>query len=248
MSIVNIANRIFGSLGVRVTRNARANRFQAMEETLRLMATRGFAPAEIIDAGANVGDWTRMARAVYPNATLHMIEPQAGCAPILESMAKDSPRISFYRTAVTRPGRREVAMAGGGSAQRGTGAWVVAEGEEAVAQSLSEATTLDELFAEGLRTPVFLKLDLEGHELPALKGAQALLNRVEVILTEVAFFDINNSGRPLFSDVLAFLRDRRFELYDIASLSGRRKDDRLRLGDAVFVRGDSSLLRDRAWE
>jgi len=248
MSILNIANRFFGSLGIRVTRNARANRFQAMEETLQLMATRGFAPAEIIDAGANVGDWTRMARRVFPTAAFHMIEPQAGCAPLLESMSNDSPGIRFYRTAVTRPGRREVAMTGGGSAQRGTGAWVVAEGEEAIAQSLSEATTLDELFGDRLRTPIFLKLDLEGHELQALEGARALLSRVEAILTEVSFFDIHDTGRPLFSDVLAFLKDRQFDLYDIASLSGRPRDERLRLGDAVFVRKNSLLSRDRAWE
>jgi FkbM family methyltransferase len=177
-----------------------------------------------------------------------MIEPQAGCAPILESMSHDSPTIKFYRTVVTRPGRREVAITGGGTAQRGTGAWVIGDGEDAIAQSVSAATTLDELFGDRLRTPIFLKLDLEGHELQALEGARALLSHVEAILTEVAFFDINDSGRPLLTDVLAFLKDHQFELYDIASLSGRPRDERLRLGDAVFIRSDSSLSRDRAWE
>jgi FkbM family methyltransferase len=248
MSMLNIANRLFVSLGIRVTRNARVNRFQATEETLRRMAARGFAPAEIIDAGANVGDWTRMARAVFPTATFHMIEPQAGCAPILESMSNDIPRIKYYRTVVTRPGRREVAITGGGTAQRGTGAWVVGEGEEAIAQSMSGATTLDELFGDRLQRPIFLKLDLEGHELQALAGARTLLSRTEAILAEVTFFDIYGLGRPLFSDVLAFLRDQQFELYDIASLSARPRDDRLRQGDAVFVRRDSALLGDRAWE
>jgi len=185
---------------------------------------------------------------VFPAATFHMIEPQAGCAEILESMVKSSPQIRFYRTAVTRPGRRSVVMTGGGELQRGTGAWVVAEGENSIGESVSEATTLDELFGERLRTPIFLKLDLEGHELAALEGARALLTRVEAILTEVSFFDIHDAGRPLFSDVLAFLRDRSFDLYDISSLSGRPRDNRLCLGDAVFVRRDSPLCGDRSWE
>jgi FkbM family methyltransferase len=248
MSIVNVANKFFGSLGFRVTRNASPNRFEAMEHTLRLMAERGFAPAAIVDAGANVGNWTRMARTVFPGASFHMIEPQSGCAPILESIVNSLPRIGFYRTAVTRPGRRRVLMTGGGNMQRGTGAWVLAEGDETIGESESEATTLDELFADGLPLPIFLKLDLEGHELAALEGAQSLLTRVEAVLTEVSFFDIHDSGRPLFSDVLAFLRDRGFDLYDISSLSGRHRDNRLCLGDAVFVRRDSPLSRDKSWE
>lgn len=248
MLIVNIANRIFGSLGFRVTRNARPNRFQAMEHTLRLMADRGFSPAEIIDAGANVGAWTLMARAIFPDATIHMIEPQAGCAPSLELLAKDSPGVRFHRVAVTRPGRRRVAMAGGDDSQSGTGAWVVDEGEESPTDPQCDATTIDELFGDRLRTPILLKLDLEGHELAALEGATSLLPRVDVVLTEVSFFDVNDTGRLLLGDLLIFLRARGFELYDIASLSGRPRDSRLRQADAVFVRRDSSLFGDRTWE
>lgn len=248
MSIVNIANRIVGSLGFRVTRNPNPNRFQAIERTLRLMAGRGFSPTEIIDAGANVGDWTRMARTVFPRSIFHLIEPQSGCAPILQGMVNDSPQISFYQIALTRPGRRQVSMAGCGDSHRGTGAWVVAAEEESLAESVYDATTLDELFADRLRTPLFLKLDLEGHELAALEGAAALLTRAEAILTEVLFFDVGNVARPLFSDLLSFLSASGFDLYDIASLSSRPRDGRLRLGDVVFVRRDSPLSEDRHWE
>jgi hypothetical protein len=37
-------------------------------------------------------------------------------------------------------------------------------------------------------------------------------------------------------DLVSYVRERGFELYDIASLSGRSRDYRLRVGDAVFVR------------
>jgi FkbM family methyltransferase len=245
---INIANKVLASLGLRVSRNVPPNRFQAMEQSLRLAAKRGFAPLDVIDAGANVGDWTRMARTVFPAATFHMIEPQSGCAPILSALASSTPNVRFHQVAVTQPGQRQVSMAGGGDSHRGTGAWILKEGEATAAESVCEATTLDELFGNELRTPLFLKLDLEGHELAALSGAESLLTQVEAILTEVLFFDVNNGGRPLFSDLLSFLAQRGFDLYDIASLSGRPRDNRLRLGDALFVRRDSPLSRDRSWE
>jgi len=57
-----------------------------------------------------------------------------------------------------------------------------------------------------------------------------------------------DSRRPIFSDVLGFLRDRGFELYDVASLSARPRDGRLRQADGVFVRRESPLSSGRSWD
>ena len=116
-----------------------------------------------------------------------------------------------------------------------TRTWVASDGEMAI-EVVCPASTLDELLADRVSAEdrVLLKLDLEGHEVHALIGASYLLKAVEVVLTEVQFYDINNSGRPTFSDVLEFFRQRGFEIYDIACLSQRPM--RLRMGDVVFVR------------
>ena len=62
------------------------------------------------------------------------------------------------------------------------------------------------------------------------------MRSVEAIVTEVRFFDIEHNGFPVFADVVAFLREHEFELYDIVALASRPSDGRLRMGDAVFVR------------
>ena len=57
-------------------------------------------------------------------------------------------------------------------------------------------------------------------------------------------FDVHYSGCPVFADVVAFLREWGFDLYEIAALSGRQYDGRLRLGDVIFLRRDSALAAD----
>ena len=91
-----------------------------------------------------------------------------------------------------------------------------------------------------------LKLDLQGHELDALKGGTKLLGSIEVVMTEVSFYV--QSRIPTAAEIIAFMSSLGFVLYDIASLSGRRRDNRLREGDLVFVRQDSQLLGDCRWE
>ena len=141
-------------------------------------------------------------------------------------------------------------MIGGGDEGGGTGAWVALPGEAAIGEIVCPATTLDELLAAevapGDRS--LLKLDLEGHELTALKGGKRLLEAVEVILTEFQFFETNWNGRPRFGSLLQALNAEGFELYDFACLSQRTRDQRLRMGDAIFVRRGSPLLADEAWD
>ena len=245
---MRLVNRILRTLSVRVTRNLQSNRFQAMEESLRILADSGFAPRTVIDAGANMGEWTLMAREIFPAATFHLIEPQSGCAHTLQSIAGKEGRVRFHPVAVTRPGIRQVSITGGGPSRNATGAWVLESADPSPGDQICAATTLDELFRDGAPEPILLKLDLEGHEMAALEGARELLRRTEVVATELSLFDVYNSRRPTFSEVLIFLRERGFELFDLASLSARPRDGRLRQADGVFVRRESPLSGDHSWD
>ena len=221
-----------------------------MDETLLLLRGFGYSPKVIIDGGANMGAWTRMAHAIFPQATIHLIEPQAACAPILGNLVYHTPGLIFHGTAITEPGIARVRLLGGGPDGGSTGARVAGRCEQGDDEVQCSATTLDALLADRIAAGdrALLKLDLEGHELSALRGSPRLLEVVEVVLTELQFFEINDNGRPVFADILNFLREGGFELYDFACLSQRPRDMRLRMGDVVFVRRGSALLADRSWE
>jgi FkbM family methyltransferase len=101
---------------------------------------------------------------------------------------------------------------------------------------------LDEVLADA--GPVdFLKLDIQGFELPVLRHAPAVLARTSVVHCEVSFAPIY-AGQALFSEIETLLRGAGFYLLDFHSLCrypsvdgcGQLSRDRLGWGDAVFLR------------
>lgn len=239
-----LARRIIERAGY-VVHRAPAHRFDAMETALRQMQQCGYRPRVVIDCGANRAQWFGTASSVFIDSEFHLVEAQGECWPALDSAAARRGRTQVHRTAVTAPGVTSVRMHRGGD-EISTGAFVMTGAEPFAADVSAPATTLDELFATQVQPSdrTLLKLDIEGHEIEALRGAVRLLDRVEVVLSEVRFFDVNGSGRPVFGDVMAFLEARGFALFDFASLSSRLRDQRLWLGDAVFIRRGSPLGED----
>lgn len=240
-------NELLGVAGFRIVRRASENRFEAMGSVLQSLARRGFEPDIVIDGGANRGWFAQAAHRCFPQAIIHLIEPQAACQDELLSLTRASgDRMHVHRVAITAAGSGEVTIAGG-ELKGGTGAHIVEHDEGGGDSERVSATTLDELLAAEIeKAPrLLLKLDLQGHELPALSGASASLRTTEVIIAEVAFIAASGDGSP-FGKLAGFLLERGFEIYDFASLSSRPRDGRLREADVVFVARHSRLI-DGSW-
>ncbi len=85
-----------------------------------------------------------------------------------------------------------------------------------------------------------LKLDLQGFEVEALKGAAALLRRgIRCIYTEVSFVPLYE-GSCLFGDVDALLRQHGYRLYNLYHLATKRRDGQLNGADALYIRDAAS--------
>jgi FkbM family methyltransferase len=226
----------------RVTKN-RTNRFDSMEEFLHHLPKMGYQPRVIVDGGAHLGWFSLHARRAFPQAEIHMVEPQPACAAALKALAA-RPGFNLHTVALTAE-RKTVKMTCNDGPD--TGAYVAA-GDDRRANTEVQGETLDNLFlsriADGDRA--FLKLDLQGHEISALKGGSSLLPRLELVLTEFSFFtQLNESTVP---EIVRFFDNAGFELFDIVSISQRNRDGRAKHGDLVFVRKGSPLWSDRGWE
>lgn len=248
-SLKRVAKALIGLTPYRIGRARDLNRFQAIPEGLSLIARFGFEPTQIIDGGANVGDFAIMARARFPQAHIHMIEPQPACAESLLRLTRNH-GFSFHPAALVGPEQSGGAIGfvvTPGSVT--TGAHIGDGSEDPSAERINvEARSLDDLLAAkvGKADRLLLKLDLEGREFDALKGAQRVLQWTEVVLTESAFFgDTGFTNGPL--QLSAILAEHGFVLYDVLSISGRSRDQRARQCDLLFVKANSALVADGRW-
>jgi len=245
--VQRIGKELLARVGLHVSRGP-ANRFEAMERAIADLRARGYAPRAVIDGGANVGRWTELTHSTFPNAAYFLVEPQPACLPLLEAVKERLPAVEVFNCALTQPGVDSVGMVGSGSDSTSEGAWIPTSGESADGLQV-KAATLDSLFADRFQVQdrVFLKLDSEGYEYNAFLGATELLKCVEVILSEVRFYDVSCSGHQVFSQIVSLLLSHGFIVYDFARLVARPRDGRLFFGDALFVRSDSELAADVQW-
>jgi len=201
------------------------------------MRRNGFYPKTIIDVGAFQGDFSRMVRRIYPDAAIHMFDANPEKEPLLSAAIREIGGARYY-----------MALLGPESAESmrfyvmGTGSSVLPENTSLPRSSADlRMTTLDQVLAEQTAdAPYFLKLDVQGFELEVLRGAQQVLGNTEAALLEVSLIEYNQ-GAPLFAEVVGFMKERGFVVYDLSGFYRRQSDDALYMVDLLFVREGSAL-------
>jgi FkbM family methyltransferase len=200
----------------------------------------GFHPASVIDVGAFVGEWTRRTRAIWPEAKYLMIEPQPNKQERLRALCDDSVSLEWALLGSEPSASVRFHMDDFGNSS----VLESVQNKCPIAESLP-MKTLDSVVAERkMNGPILLKEDVQGFELEVLRGANETLRNTEVILLEVSTLPYN-VGAPLFSDVVAFMADRRFLLYDVCHLHRRYTDQAVFQMDVLFAREDSALRAEK---
>src|SRR5260370_33816575 len=156
-----------------------------------------------------------------------MIEPQPACHATLGALAGDHGFVLHKASLEVERGDVDLIYGEGGP---DSGAHVGGPQFAKEKRIAISATTLDELFASEMRAAerTLLKLDLQGHELRALRGAAITLPLVEMVITEVSFFQ--QIDEPKVPELIRFFDEPGFDLFDVAALAGRTPNDRLTQG------------------
>jgi FkbM family methyltransferase len=178
----------------------------------------------LMDVGANWGEWSRGMLRVFPRCSrLLIVEPQSKC---LEGIAKiDFPGKEVFACAVAdQPGELNFYTA------EEAETWACASffpREETYFAGIKQrkvvvpVRTLDEILSDaGVQRVDFMKMDLEGAELLALKGAEVCLRSGKIAALSFEFGSGNINSRTFFRDFWGFLREFGFSLFRVTPGGG----------------------------
>jgi FkbM family methyltransferase len=231
-----------------LSRNAVISRppgqFEICELRLATLRRIGLRVTTAVDAGAADGEWAESFLRVFPEATVLCVEPRASCQGHLNALARRTQRLKVVPCLLgSTTGSCEFFEHGNQSSRLKN-----ASGEcfgEMVQYPLRRLD--DVIMADGMSWPDFLKLDLQGAELDCLAGAPLALEHAQAVLLEVSFIPLY-AEMPLCADVVAFMNDKGFRLYDIVGLLRRPLDTALAQGDFLFIRTTSAVAANPRWD
>jgi len=200
----------------------------------------GFIPKHIMDVGAFKGDWARVSLNIFPEATIFCIEPQNQTQHDLQELAREHSNIKVIQTLLGRSERENVPFQ-----QIGQASSLLLCNKNT--KMTSPMATIDSLIESGLcEPPELLKLDVNGYEIEVLKGWTKRFQFCQVVQSEINLLP-SVPGAPLLNEIVAYLYERGFVIYDIEEFIRAPSDGTVWLIDALFCRIDSPFRKERVW-
>ena len=197
-------------------------------------------PLTIFDIGANKGEIAERYSQMFPTATIYSFEPVPDVFTTLERKFHENPQIIVHQLAVSEAvGTADIYLhryeaSGWNSMLPKLSGSIVPEDVSAV----KVPTITIDVFCDrhNINTIDLLKLDIQGGELLALKGALNMLQKgaIKLIYSEINFCDLYD-GQAMFQDIAAYLHDFGYRTYGLYNLYSPN-DGALGWGDAIFFR------------
>ncbi len=236
-----VVKKLFNAFGLEITRKWNSP-VGEMESFLSDVKKRGLQCNYILDVGAYRGKFAGMAIAIYPEAAIYLVEPLKEMKQMLEEFCRRNARCKFFDFSVgpnlgMQPLRVFKDLAWSGFM------------EEDIPQKdkrtprMVEMWTIDELIKTGqMEIPELVKLDVQGYELEVLKGAESVFGKTELFIIEAALHNKHKSY-PLIADVVTFMNERDYVIYDFAGFLRQHHDGSLIECDLCFVKRNSFLRK-----
>jgi FkbM family methyltransferase len=195
----------------------------------------------IFDVGANRGDVAQIYSNTFPEANVYAFEPFPASFSTLQQRFSGNSRISCYQMAVAEDNQPRTFYVNKNvdtnSLLKPQNTGLSSDKQvENLTQIEVQSLTLDDFCAsEKIEKVDILKMDIQGGEFSALRGAQNLLKegKISLVYSEVYFIE-QYEKQPLFHDISKLLFQYGYTLQDIYSpIYGQGN---IAWADVVFVK------------
>ncbi len=215
---------------------------------LRDIKDRGFESSYILDIGSNKTEWSRMAKKIFTNADFYLIDPLIEMKGYMEDFCNEFSGSKYIIAGAGSKNDRLILTTYGEFMEGST--FMLKEipsYRRDNRQREVEVDTIDSLIKKhDLKIPDLVKIDVQGFEFEALKGAECLFGKSELFIIEVSLFKFNEKT-PDIVEIIKFMLEKNYVIYDIAGFLRRPYDGALGQLDICFVKKDSFLRNTNQW-
>jgi len=208
-----------------------------------VLKKQNYNPVVVYDIGANKGSWTADCLEFFPEATYYLFEPQINLKKDIDALSLNKKNIQLFSVGVgNTTGELLFTIR-----ERDDSCTFILSESEAKQQGLEQIKVpiveLDGFAIEkNLKPPSILKIDAEGLDLEVLEGAKKLVQNAEIIMIEVGV--MNNTFKNSVLNVMNYLDEAGFRLFDITDLNRPYRNKVLWLCEFVFIKKNGVLDKD----
>ncbi len=183
------------------------------------MALKGIRPRTILDVGANRGQFSLLARCLYPDAMIYAFEPLQHPAEQFRSLFGRDGNVHLFQVAIGEtPGQAKMFVAddhhASSSILKSHKQSQIFGSREAGVETVAVSRMVDVLPLERIATPCLLKIDVQGYELQVINGCSDVLPLVEYLYVECCYVELY-ARQALAHEILSRLAELGFALRGI---------------------------------
>lgn len=202
---------------------------------------RSYSFGTVIDVGANTSQFSSAVSQIFPSANIYAFEPLEACFQTLVkrmsgnnnfeawclALGEKTECVTFFSHTFTKSS----SLLPMSATHKEAFPWTGKAHEVKVS-----VECLDNLRPQiEIKRPALLKLDIQGSELFALRGAMKTLRDIDIVITEVSFVKLYEN-QPLFDEIYSFLKHQGFAYRGGVDIVASPVDGTILQEDALFIR------------
>ena len=176
-----------------------------------------------------------------------MIEPQEEMRETLTGMCRENANLEFIQAGAGRePGESVQTIwndLNGSSFLPAGDEDKIRNGKQRITPVIRITDILEE---RGDFFPDLIKLDIQGFELEALKGAMTVFGKAELFILETNIYKFMPT-MPVTLDCMNFMHEHGYDFYDVTDYLRRPLDGALGQIDLAFAKSDGVLRKSDNW-